>query len=231
MLPERKGSPRLGPVSRRPELKLSEARIVDAAVTIADAEGLDALTMRRLATEFGSSAMAFYNHVAGKEALLELIAERTLSALPQLDHGQPWQAELSRFFTTWHEQLVAHPATAQIMAQQSLAVPSVINHGEDALALLLESGFDDALAVETLVALGNYTLGASLYELSRQQSLHRIRDVTIDADKTPLIYRMRGHIAEAAGESQFNFGLDQLIGGIAARAEALVASQGTAEAG
>lgn len=106
------------------------ASVVRTSVAIADAEGLDALTMRRLATELAVTPMAIYHHVPSKEALLDLIADESMKQLPSVDPDGPWEDELVRFFVAFHRLYLDHPALAQVMAQRPLEGPTAIARGE-----------------------------------------------------------------------------------------------------
>ncbi|HSV40287.1 MAG TPA: TetR/AcrR family transcriptional regulator, partial [Nocardioidaceae bacterium] len=137
--------------------------VVRTSVAIADAEGLDALTMRRLATELAVTPMAIYHHVPGKEALLDLIADESMKQLPQPDANGAWDEELLRFFVAFHRLYLEHPALAQVMAQRPLEGPTAMARGELLLELLVRAGVSDEDAVGALVSLVGYTIGMSLY--------------------------------------------------------------------
>lgn len=185
--------------------------VVRTSVAIADTEGLDALTMRRLATELTVTPMAIYHHVPGKEALLDLIADESMKALPDPDPEGAWDEELKTFFVAFHRLYLDHPALAQVMAQRPLEGPTAIAHGERLLALLVRAGIPDDRAVSTLVTLVGYTIGMSLYRLSRQPGG---RFVGLTEDDAPTAYRLRERIADAAEhEDLFVDGVRRLIDG------------------
>ena len=75
-----------------PKPALSLPRIVDAAVRVADAEGLDAVSMGRVAAELGAAPMSLYRHVSAKEELLRLIGRRRLGRLPRPAGARPRMA-------------------------------------------------------------------------------------------------------------------------------------------
>lgn len=195
---------------------LDVTRVVDAALAIADADGLDQLSMRRLSTELGVTPMAIYHHVAGKEALLDLVADESLRALPEVNTSAPCAAELERTFTELHHLFLAHPALAEAIAQRPLEGPRATRVGEAVLELLARAGVSDADAVSALLALTQYTLGASLYRLSRRRSEdpggRRERFEHLRPEDAPRAHAIRRSLASASDDAiQFGDGLRRLI--------------------
>ncbi|MHB8690519.1 MAG: TetR/AcrR family transcriptional regulator [Solirubrobacteraceae bacterium] len=197
-------------------IPLSAETIVAAALAIADRDGLDALSMRSLARKLQCNPMSLYEHVANKDALLDLMADRSMAALPELDPGGDWREELSRFFIAFHDLFVKHPAVAHVTVQRPLAGETALARGEPALQTLLRAGFDDAEAVELFIALANYTIGASLYELARRgpdQPLAANRFDALQAAEHPTVHRLSRKIAQASGDEQFRRALTHLMQG------------------
>jgi AcrR family transcriptional regulator len=191
---------------------LSSTAIVDAALAIADAEGIAALSMRRVATALSCAPMSLYEHVANKEALLDLMADQAMASLPELRPGAPWQREMTRFFTAFHELFLEHPAVAHVMVARPLSGPVALRRGEPAFAVLVAAGFTDAQAVEAFIALASYTIGASLYELARRET--HLRDTRFDDLVTvehPLLVRLAPHLHRSTGGQQFRRGLRHLL--------------------
>lgn len=185
------------------------ATVVGTSIAIADAEGLDALTMRRLGAELQVTAMAIYHHVPNKDRLLDLIADESMRTLPLTDLDAVWDQELVRFFVAFHRLYLDHPALAQVMAQRPLEGPVAIGHGERILALLGRAGIADQQAVALLVSLVSYTIGSSLYRLSRATPG---RFEKLSAESAPTAYRLRQVIAGTAeNDEHFLDGLTRLI--------------------
>lgn len=188
--------------------------IVDATLRVADAEGLAAVSMRRIGAELGIAAMSLYHHVANKEALLNLMADQAIADLPELDRHAPWRQEITRFFASFRELYLRHPAVARVMVDRPLSGPNTASRGERAIEVLIAAGFPDDVAVEAFISLANYTTGASLYEIGRrdvgQDWLHDVAKA-----QHPTIHRVRKNLTAAAGERQFRAGLERLIGAYA----------------
>jgi AcrR family transcriptional regulator len=192
---------------------LSPEAIVDAALRIADADGIGAVSMRRVAADLSCTPMSLYEHVANKDALLDLMADQAMASLPELRPGAPWQREMTRFFTAFHELFLAHPAVAHVMVTRPLSGPVALRRGEPAFAVLVAAGFSDAQAVEAFIALASYTIGASLYELARRET--HTRDTRFEDDvvavEYPLLVRLAPHLHRSTGGQQFRRGLRHLL--------------------
>ncbi|SDP28784.1 regulatory protein, tetR family [Nakamurella panacisegetis] len=92
---------------------LSRDRIVDAAIRLAAAEGVNGLSMRRLATELGVQAMSLYHYVPSNAALLVLMADRTVAALPDPDPNRTWEEQLLAMLLAAYRAGVGNPAVCR----------------------------------------------------------------------------------------------------------------------
>ena len=131
--------------------RLTRAAVVDCALALADASGLDALTIRKLATELGVTPMALYWHFRGKDELLEGLAERVWSEIDiaAVDRTAPWADQLRGLLVSLLTVLRAHPAAAQLLAQSDKNSAAALNAIEVTLELLRTAGFSpqDASAI------------------------------------------------------------------------------------
>jgi AcrR family transcriptional regulator len=153
--------------ARRTAADLSVESIVDAATRISELEGFKAISMRRLAEEFGVTAMALYGYVSTKHHLLELIADRYLSELDLADRARSWDTRLLRIFRSFHDLLVARPILAHVLVEQTVDAPATHRMAEVVLGILREHGFRDREAVELFSVLASYTLGFALSQRVR----------------------------------------------------------------
>ncbi|MDG4831420.1 TetR/AcrR family transcriptional regulator C-terminal domain-containing protein [Solwaraspora sp. WMMD1047] len=149
--------------SRRP---LSRERVLTAAIALADAEGIQALTMRRLAAELGVEAMSLYHHLPGKEALLDGAVEAVVAEIgaavahPDAD-GDPhgWRLRLRRQFSAARQVMLRHPwAPALLGSRRSIPV-AVFAYYDGILATLVGAGFSYRIAHRALHAFGSLPLG------------------------------------------------------------------------
>ena len=130
--------------------RLTRAAVVDRALALADASGLDTLTIRKLTTELGVTPMALYWHFRGKDELLEGLAERVWSEIDiSVDPALPWPDQLRALLTSLIGVLRAHPAAPQLLAQSEKNSDAALNAIEAALELLRTAGFNpqDASAI------------------------------------------------------------------------------------
>src|ERR1044071_3468498 len=130
------------PTSARP--RLDRPRILDAAQAIAEAEGVAAVTMRRIGAELGADPTAVYRHFPNKDALLRELADRLFGTLPDVDPAVGWRetmdAELRHALNRYRQ----HPDLALLLATQPDDTPSLQAIAERMLSLLLARGLGDA---------------------------------------------------------------------------------------
>jgi TetR/AcrR family tetracycline transcriptional repressor len=144
--------PRSGPATARGEgerTRLTRDAVVDRALRLADAIGLDALTIRKLATELGVTPMALYWHFRGKDELLDGLAERVWSEIDtDVDTTAPWSAQLRGLLESLLRVLRAHPAAAQLLLHAEKQGESFLRATEITLEILRNAGFDPRYASE-----------------------------------------------------------------------------------
>lgn len=145
-----------------PRKTLTRQRILEAAMGLADAEGLDAVTMRRLATVLGVEAMSLYHHLPSKDALLAGLVDAILGEIgdaTEVDGGADWRAALRERCLGARDVMVRHPWVPALLGTRSTIPASVVLYYEQVLALLVEGGFSYSLAHRALHALGSMPLG------------------------------------------------------------------------
>ena len=133
--------------------RLTHEALVDAALAIADAHGLEALSIRRLAKEVGVTPMAIYWHVADKEALLGALGERLFSEIELPPEAGTWHEELSALLAAMLRVLRAHPAVAPLALPTILGSAPGLTVAERVLRLLTIGGFSDGEAADAGVYL------------------------------------------------------------------------------
>ncbi len=129
--------------------RLTRDAVVDRALRLADTVGLDALTIRKLATELGVSPMALYWHFRSKDELLDRLADRVWSEIDtDVDDTAPWSAQLRGLLESLLRVLRAHPAAAQLLLQSEKQSESALRATEITLEVLRGAGFDPKYASE-----------------------------------------------------------------------------------
>ncbi len=149
--------------ARRRRQPLSRARVLEAAVDLADREGIAAVTMRRLAAELGVEAMSLYHHLPGKEALLDGLVEHVVTeigeALADLPPAGDWRAEVRQRCLTSRQVMLRHPWAPALIGSRTSIPPAVYAHFEGILGAMVEGGLSYHLAHRGLHALGSMALG------------------------------------------------------------------------
>ncbi|MEV6033398.1 TetR/AcrR family transcriptional regulator [Nonomuraea sp. NPDC052116] len=217
-----------------PRQTLSPHRIATAAVGVADAEGLDAITMRRLATELGVAPMAAYRYVSGKDELLELMADHVYGELELPGETAGWRETLREIAVRTRELVLKHLWLAQLPPSALLAVtPNRLAVAERSLRAVdgLDLDADTKLAVVNTV--GSFTQGVTGAEIAmrrlmagqgwsseQQVYLSMAPQLTylLDTGRYP---GFRQYIYEGRHKDrpdwQFETGLEYVLDGIAAR--------------
>ncbi|HWJ82454.1 MAG TPA: TetR family transcriptional regulator [Nocardioides sp.] len=192
---------------------LDRERIVATCLALADAKGLSSLSMRRVSAELGVTPMAIYHHVRSKDELLDMVADESLRALPDLAAGAGVRPALSDWACAFYALLVEHPGLAQVVAARRLEGPVAAQAAAQLLAGLAAEGVDDERAVELLVAIVSLVLGGALYRTSRSAAaVHRgdRRIPKLDGAAG----RLRERVAAATlDDEQFRSMVDRLLDG------------------
>jgi AcrR family transcriptional regulator len=143
---------------------LTRDQIVAAAVRIIDADGVDALTMRRLAVELGSGVMSVYRHVRDRNELLDLVFDAVLSEI-ELAERNAWEVALVDVARSLRAVLHRHPNMVDILGSR----PALGAHGLDLLerifGVLRADGFSDVHAFRATSLLVSYVFGNILLQL------------------------------------------------------------------
>ena len=129
--------------------RLTKAAVVDRALRLADADGLEALTIRKLATDLGVTPMALYWHFRSKDELLEGLAERLWGEIDvNVDATAPWASQLQHLLESLLRVLRAHPAGSGLLMHSEKRSEAAINATEITLEILRGAGFDPVVASE-----------------------------------------------------------------------------------
>lgn len=211
---------------RRP---LNQQLIVDAALGILDREGLDAVTMRRVAQQLGTGAASLYAHVSSKDELRELMLDRVLDEIriPDPDPAR-WREQLKEVGRETVRIMVSRPGIAQASLEIPIPIgPGVLVIGERVLAIFRAGGLSDKVAGLAVDLFALYTTAtaveASLWAVAEKtgvaaEKIGQIQQYmqSLPADRFPLTVAMTAATAGIGGEERFEFGLDVLIAGIEA---------------
>ena len=209
---------------------LSEDVVVDAALAILQSDGLEAVTMRRVAAALDTGPASLYVYVAGREGLLQAMLDRVVATV-ELEVPDPsrWRAQLHSLLVRVRQALAAHPGIAAMTLADPPTTAAVLRLVENLLGILLAGGFspqDAAWASDIFVLLATAAAreddvrrprGASDDERREQVANLRRTLAALPPDRFPLI---AGHAAEMVagdGDERFRFAIDVVLDGVAAR--------------
>jgi AcrR family transcriptional regulator len=203
---------------RRPRSDgLSLERILAAALHVLDEEGLEALTMRRLADELGAAPASLYRHVANREELLVEVVDSALAGIRPPPHPSSWRAGSQWLAREFNRLLVDHPSLVVLVPGDRLQGPNACRAREMALKTLLQRGFpaDDAAVVYGMIVgwvLGHATLASSV-TMRSGDGLRSVRAVVRNGRTAQAV---ESFTALGTGPL-FELGLETLLDGIQVR--------------
>jgi AcrR family transcriptional regulator len=208
---------------RRPRGSLTREQVVDAALALADHDGLDALTMPNLARRLECGVMTIYGYVESKGDLLDAIAQR---GLRDLRLPQPVPAGVRGILTSWgralRATLVEHPCLPVIFLTQTVVGPGIFRGVEALLARLGPAGVPPSVGVRAIYAVLIYTTGFVAWEIprTRQQpqaayaASWRRGFAGLPPADFPLAGGVLDQLGSVAGDEQFELGLAALVAGL-----------------
>ncbi|NIH79850.1 TetR/AcrR family transcriptional regulator [Amycolatopsis viridis] len=209
---------------------VTEEKIVRTAIAIADAEGLEALSMRRLAAEMGSGTTSLYRHVASKDELFELMVDTIVGEEPLPPPSDDWRAELAQLARRQRAVLLRHPWLAQQATRYPALGPNVIARADHQLGLVSRVTGDPTLAAMVVNTLNTHVLGAVSAELAELEVQRRtgmtedewrdwvggyVRQV-VESGRYPHFARRVLEAGDPDPATRFEFGLECLLTGIEA---------------
>lgn len=211
--------------------RLSKKTVVDRGLALADADGLDRLTIRRLAQDLGVTPMALYWHFHSKEELLLGLADQVWSEIDvDFDQSQPWSRQLQALLESLVRALCAHPSAAQLLLGTEKQSEPFLRATEVTLELLRSAGFDALYATEIArsamwagLMLVNSEPGAKPGmppdELAEHLRRNRVRMAMLPVDRYPRVVECAEPLTSCDDpEFHYRFGIDLFIAGVEAMA-------------
>lgn len=201
---------------RRP---LSRERVIGAAISLADAHGIDALSMRRLAQELGVEAMSVYHHVANKDDILDGIVQVVAEEIELPEPGMEWKAAIRRTAGSAHEVLVRHPWAANLILSGAGSGVARLRYMDGILGVLRGAGFSADMTDHGYHALDSHIMGFTLWQvgmnLGTEEELKAMAAdflKQLDVSEFPYLaehieQHLRPRDADEVGEFEFGLGL------------------------
>jgi AcrR family transcriptional regulator len=226
-------------------VELSGDKIIDAALELIDAHGLGALNMRRLGVAVGASTMSVYRHFRDKSDLLDAVVDHIVEDFAPPPGAGGWREQARAMCLRVRGAMLAHPELAELIGRELRRSPASLRVNTAIIARLKSAGVPMALLPDTYWALSSYTTGYTLLEAqTHRHQVDRARRTSGPervGKLARLLERVDGISRQAAGdaavvlarpldETQFLFGLECLIRGLADRFESACAQAPHAEA-
>lgn len=193
---------------------------MDGAIELADQQGLDGLSMRKLASHLGAGAMSLYNHVANKDDLLDAMVDRIAGEPPQPDRSNGWQAAARQLALDTHDALVRHPWAIN-MWQTRWPGPNRWLHMETLLSILATANFTEDHADLAFHAIVMHIQGFTQQQVSYAdefadgEELYSRFASEVEPSAFPhLVDHVRYHREGGATQSEFAFVLDLILEGL-----------------
>ena len=217
-----------------PKPALNLPRIVEAAVRVADTDGLDAVSMGRVASELGAAPMSLYRHVSGKEELLDLMVDAAWGDPPEPPaEGEDWRAGLARWAWALRAGARRHRWIVRIPLKGLPIMPHEVAWFERALACLRGTGLSEARKASVILLLAGYVRNQATTEADIEAAIRasglapvewlasypRMLAELIDPRKFPALTAfIAAGVFEAddGPDDEFIFGLDRILDGVAA---------------
>jgi AcrR family transcriptional regulator len=206
-----------------PRKRLSRARVLDAAVALADEVGLEGFSMRGLAQELGVVPMALYKHVANKDELLDGMVDIIFSEMESPSSGENWRLALRRRAISARQALKRHSWAIGLMESRHPG-PANLRHHNATMGCLREAGLPFELAVHAYSLQDAYIYGFALQErdlgfttrASAGEAAQRRADTIDTLDDYPYLAEVVTRLPDSGYDNavEFAWGLDLILDGI-----------------
>ena len=200
---------------------LSKQRVVAEAVRLADREGVDQLSMRRLAGVLGAGAMSLYHYVANKEELLDAMVDVVFGEIALPPEGTDWQLAMRHRAESARQVLARHPWAIALMESRTSPGPANLRHREAVTACLRRAGFTVLMATHANWLLDSYVYGHALQEATLTfETAGELADLVEDvilpqlpAEQFPYLNESAAALLAAGYDptQEFAFGLDLVL--------------------
>jgi AcrR family transcriptional regulator len=209
------------PVPRAP---LSRERVLRAATALADAGGIESLTMRRLGEQLGVEAMSLYKHVANKDDLLDGMIDAVFGEVQLPSAGGDWRTGMRERAISMRHVLRCHRWAIGLMESRTTPGPATLRHHDSVIGALRVGGFSVPLAAHAYSALDSYIYGFALQEnglpfdtAEQSADMAQMFLAQVPADVYPHLAELtRDHVMRPGYDygDEFEFGLGLILDGL-----------------
>jgi len=202
---------------------LTRERILRAAIRLADRDGIESLSMRKLGQELGVEAMSLYNHVRNKVDMLDGMVDVVFSEIDLPANGVGWEIAMRKRAISARKVLLRHPWAIGLMESRATPGPATLRHHDAVLGSLRTAGFSVDLAAHAYSILDGYIYGFTLTELTlpfRNSEVAEVAENIMEGFRPgeyPYLAEMAVDRAMKPGYNygdEFEYGLDLILDGI-----------------
>ena len=207
-----------------PRIPLSRDRVLRAAAAFADENGIETLSMRKLAQAVGVEAMSLYNHVANKEDLLDGMIDLVFGEIELPSAAEGWRRAMRQRAISVRTVLARHRWAIGLMESRTSPGPATLRHHDAVLGCLREAGFSLELAAHAYSALDSYIYGFALQERGlpfdtpqESAALAQVMLARFPAEEYPHLAELTfGHVMQPGYDygDEYEFGLDLILDGL-----------------
>ena len=210
--------------------RLSRERVLSSAVALADAGGIDALTIRALATELGVKPMSVYHYVANKDEIIDAIVDIVFSEIDLPRPGRNWRAEMRRRAVSARAVLRRHPWAIPLLQARTNPGPATLRHLDANIGTLREAGFTIRMTAHAYALIDSYVYGFALSEaalpMDAPEDVPEIAEAMfeqVSPDDFPHLTEFSvKHVMKPGYDfgKEFTFGLDLILDALAEKISA-----------
>jgi AcrR family transcriptional regulator len=195
-------------------------KILAAALDMVDREGLEALTMRRLAEELRTNHTSLYRHVASREELVVLLVDHVLGDIRPPASAKRWRDRAASQAREYRRVLLEHPALVPAFTAGQLLGPKAMRVREAGLRLLCDEGADPTLAAHAHLLIAHFVIGSALLDTGGAARTVAVRKAmtglfkAMPADQFPTVLALAEIFNDPDSDAEFEFGLRAVLDGI-----------------
>ena len=207
--------------AKTPRAPLTRERALAGAIALADADGLGALSMRRLAQELGVEAMSLYHHVSNKDDILDGMVDLVFAEIELPSDGLEWKTAMRQRARSSRAALKRHPWAISIMDSRTSPGPATLRHHDAVIGSCRKAGFPVKLAAHAFSLLDSYIYGFVLQEVNLPFDLSGDLKEIVEATMLPFSAEDYPYLVELTQEhilqpgysyaSEFDYGLDRIL--------------------
>ena len=196
--------------------RLSRERVLTAALTIVDAEGLGALSMRRLGRALGVEAMSLYRHVRNKSDLLDAVHDHVLSQMVVPRRGGRWRRDAAAMALAFRDVLYEHANAIPLFLERPAVTAGSLAHFERGLAILVDAGLEPLDALRVFQAIYALVVGHCAFHFAPNEGEAEAVDyAALDADVFPILSSL--DLEDYDPDTELDLALEALLRGVKAR--------------